>query len=104
MLKSRILAAVAAGATYSVGKDLDMSNSGLDSLESKTPAAMAAGASYLAGKGSISRSGNARFWPSQPGDFRNQHLLPQQQVWKNHIIDGPPCRYIRAEAAKRPGV
>jgi hypothetical protein len=31
------------------------------------------------------------FWPSQPGDFKNQHLLPRQQVSKNHIIDGPPC-------------
>ena len=31
------------------------------------------------------------FWPSQPGDFKNQHLLPWQQVSKNHIIDGPPC-------------
>jgi hypothetical protein len=31
------------------------------------------------------------FWPSQPGDFKNQHLLPRQQVLKNHIIDGSPC-------------
>ena len=30
-------------------------------------------------------------WPSQPGDFKNQHLQPRQQVSKNHIIDGPPC-------------
>jgi hypothetical protein len=31
------------------------------------------------------------FWPSQPGEFKNQHLLLRQQVSKNHIIDGPPC-------------
>ena len=36
----------------------------------------------------------ADFWPSQPGDFKNQHLLPRQQVSKNHIIDGPPCTSI----------
>ena len=39
---------------------------------SRTPAAAAAGASYLAGKESIVGSGNARFWRSQPGDFKNQ--------------------------------
>ena len=33
------------------------------------------------------------YWPSQPGDFKNQHLLPWQQVSKNHIIDSPPCNY-----------
>ena len=55
---------MAAGATYLVGKFLEMSNSGLDSLEKRTPAAMAAGASYLAGTESINGSGNARFWPS----------------------------------------
>jgi hypothetical protein len=82
---------VAAGATYLVGKDLEMSNSGLDSLESRIPAATAAGASYLAGKESINRSGNSKFWPSQSGDFKKQHLLPRQQVSKNHIIDNPPC-------------
>ena len=31
-----------------------------------------------------------KFWPSQPGDFK-KHYLPQQQVPKNHIIDGPSC-------------
>ena len=51
--------------------------------------------SYLAGKESINGSGNARFWPSQPGDFKNQHLLPQQQVSKKHIIDSPPCRFYQ---------
>ena len=30
-----------------------------------------------------------------PEDFKNQHLLPQQQVAKNYIIDGPPCVCIR---------
>ena len=68
-----------------------MSNSDLDSLESRTPAAAATDASYLAGKGSIVGSGNARFWPSQQEDFKNQQLLPWQQVPKNHIIDGPPA-------------
>jgi hypothetical protein len=33
------------------------------------------------------------FWPSQPGGFKNQHLLPRQQVSKNHIIDSPPCMF-----------
>jgi hypothetical protein len=37
------------------------------------------------------------FWPSQPGDFKNQHLLPWQQVSKNHIIDGPPCTFFSTE-------
>ena len=62
--KSRTTAAVAAGATYLVGKDLEMSNSGLDSLERVQHLLPAAGANYLAGKESINRSGNARFWPS----------------------------------------
>ena len=26
------------------------------------------------------RSGNVKFWPSQPGNLKNQHLLPRQQV------------------------
>jgi hypothetical protein len=46
---------MAAGATYFVGKDLEMSNSGIDSLERVQP-----GASYLAGKESINGSENAR--------------------------------------------
>ena len=83
--------------TYLVGKDLKMSNSGIDSLERVQPppstTVAAAGANYLAGKESINGSGNARFWPSQPGEFKYQHLLPLQQVSKNHIFDGPPCRY-----------
>ena len=29
-------------------------------------------------------------WTSQPGYFKNQHLL-SRQVAKKHIIDGPPC-------------
>ena len=55
---------MAAGASYLAGTDLEMSNSCLDSLESRTPAATAAGASYIAGKESIVGSGNAGFWPS----------------------------------------
>jgi hypothetical protein len=74
----------AAGATYLVGKDLEMSNPALDKLER---------VEHLLQE-SINGSGNARFWPGQPGDFKNQHLLPRQQVSKNHIIDGPPCTYI----------
>ena len=77
---------MAAGATYLVGKDLEMSNSGLDSLE---------GVEHLLLRQQVPAIMDlemADFWPSQPGDFKNQHLqLPRQQVLKNHIIDGPPC-------------
>ena len=52
---------MAAGPTYLVGKDLKMSNSGIDSLERVQPppstTAAAAGANYLAGKASINWSG-----------------------------------------------
>ena len=34
-----------------------------------------------------------KFWPSQPGDLKNKSQLPQPQMSKNHIIDGPPCMY-----------
>ena len=46
--KSRTTAAMAAGASYLSGIDLEMSNSGLNSLKSRTPAVAAAGGSYLA--------------------------------------------------------
>ena len=32
-----------------------------------------------------------KFWSSQAGNIKNQHLLPSQQMAKNYIIDGPPC-------------
>ena len=60
---------------------------------SRAPAAMAAGASYLVVKNLLMDLEMADFWPSQPGDFKNQHLQPRQQVSKNHIIDGPPCNF-----------
>jgi hypothetical protein len=86
---------VAAGVTYLVGKDLEMSNSGLDSLERVEH--LLPRQQLPTSKESINGSGNARLWPSQPEDFKNQHLLPRQQVSKNHIIDGPPCIYYEHE-------
>ena len=34
--------------------------------------------------------GNANCWPSHPGDFKNQHLLPHQQVSKTTSLTVHP--------------